>query len=142
MHEFNIQNLSNRCRHKCDPSFSQIFWISFLAGFCYVSGQTVRTKQPPRSARTRARAHTSLTNFSVLPFGLKSERKKKAMEEASKAMRAAVVLWQRSPITQCENPSNCFSCSNIFLKFMIQDSFLGRQSNVHFGKSDKNLIKV
>ena len=29
-----IQNLSNRYRHKYDSSISQIFWISFLAGFC------------------------------------------------------------------------------------------------------------
>ena len=29
-----FQNLSNRCRHKYDPSISRIFWISFLAGFC------------------------------------------------------------------------------------------------------------
>ena len=33
------------------------------------------------------------------------------MEEASTAMRVAVVLWQRSPITQCQNLSNYFSCS-------------------------------
>ena len=29
-----IQNLSNHCRHKYDPSISQFFEILFLAGFC------------------------------------------------------------------------------------------------------------
>ena len=31
--ELHFRNLSNRCRHKYDPSISRFFWIPFLAGF-------------------------------------------------------------------------------------------------------------
>ena len=45
------------------------------------------------------------------------------MEEASTAMRVAVVLWQRSPITQCQNLSNCISCSSSMIYSSTQLRF-------------------
>ena len=120
-------------------SYLTLFWFrpgSLVLGGFLLSEQTVRTK-PPRSARTRARAHSSLTNFSVLPFGLKSERRKKAMEEASTAMRVAVVLWQRSPITQCQNLSNYISCSMYFHDVQFNTASFRCHSNFYVCKFGK-----
>ena len=50
-----MENLPNCCRHKNDPSFSHLFKIQFLAGFCHLA--------PLCAALCEAQKNAHQTNF-------------------------------------------------------------------------------